>query len=126
MIGIAIAANKIRAMRDDRSSESLRAILKWVWTILRATPNRDQISPNLYRAKLDRPLLQQIKQCRRIAARYDKLAANFLALIKLASIRIWPRANEFEPWLSDPRSIFATQKQQKARKHRFRAFAIYQ
>ncbi|MER9611063.1 IS5/IS1182 family transposase, partial [Mesorhizobium sp. M0312] len=26
--------------------------------------------------------------------RYDKLAANFLAMIQLASIRLWLRANE--------------------------------
>ncbi|MBB5574945.1 transposase [Rhizobium paranaense] len=36
----------------------------------------------------------KIKQCRRVATRYDKLAANHLAFVKLASIRIWPRANE--------------------------------
>jgi hypothetical protein len=36
----------------------------------------------------------KIKQCRRVATRYDKLAANYLAFIKLASIRIWLRANE--------------------------------
>ena len=30
----------------------------------------------------------KIKQCR-IATRYDKLAANYLAFIKLASFRIW-------------------------------------
>jgi transposase len=30
----------------------------------------------------------RIKQCRRIATRYDKLAANYLAFIKLAAIRI--------------------------------------
>jgi transposase len=30
----------------------------------------------------------------RIATRYDKLAANYLAFIKLASIRIWLRADE--------------------------------
>ena len=36
----------------------------------------------------------KIKQCRRVATLYDKLAANYLAFIKLASIRIWPRANE--------------------------------
>jgi hypothetical protein len=36
----------------------------------------------------------KIKQCRRVATRYDKLAANYLALIKLESIRIWLRANE--------------------------------
>jgi hypothetical protein len=31
------------------------------------------------------------------ATRYDKLAANHLAFIKLASIRIWLRANESAP-----------------------------
>jgi transposase len=36
-------------------------------------------------------------QCRRIATRYDKLAANYLAFIKLASIRIWLRAYESTP-----------------------------
>lgn len=33
-------------------------------------------------------------QCRRIATRYDKLAANYLAFIKLVSIRLWLRAYE--------------------------------
>jgi transposase len=39
----------------------------------------------------------KIKQCRRVAARYDKLAANYLAFIGLASIRIWLRAKESAP-----------------------------
>ena len=39
-----------------------------------------------------------IKQCRRIATRYDKLAANYLAFVKLAAIRIWLRAYEFTPY----------------------------
>jgi transposase len=39
----------------------------------------------------------RIKQCRRIATRYDKLAANYLAFIKLASIRLWIRAYESTP-----------------------------
>jgi transposase len=39
----------------------------------------------------------KIKQCRRIATRYDKLAVNYLAFIKLASIRIWLRAYESTP-----------------------------
>jgi transposase len=34
------------------------------------------------------------EQCRRVATRYDKLAASYPAFIKLASIRIWLRANE--------------------------------
>jgi transposase len=41
----------------------------------------------------------KIKQCRRIAALHDKLAANHLAFIQLAfiqlaSIRLWLRVNE--------------------------------
>jgi transposase len=31
---------------------------------------------------------KQTKQCRRIATHYDKLAVNYLAFIKLASLRI--------------------------------------
>jgi transposase len=34
------------------------------------------------------------KQFRRIATRYDKLAENYLAALKLVSIRIWLRGNE--------------------------------
>jgi len=46
-------------------------------------------SPYLYRARnLVEQLFNKIKQCRRIATRYDKLAANYLAFIKLASIRL--------------------------------------
>lgn len=36
----------------------------------------------------------KLKHFRRVATRYDKLAANFLAMIQLASIRLWLRANE--------------------------------
>jgi transposase len=39
----------------------------------------------------------KIKQCRRIATRYDKLAANYLAFVKLAAIRVWLRACESVP-----------------------------
>lgn len=38
-----------------------------------------------------------IKRCRRVATRYDKLAANYLALIQLASIGLWLRAKESTP-----------------------------
>ena len=33
----------------------------------------------------------KIKQYRRIATRYDKLAENFLAALKLVAVRIWIR-----------------------------------
>jgi transposase len=56
---------------------------------------RGQVSPYLYRARnLIERFFNKIKQCRRVATRYDKLAANYLAFVKLASIRIWLRANE--------------------------------
>jgi transposase len=64
------------------------------------TNRKDPIcfSPYLYRARnLIERFFNKIKQCRRVATRYDKLAANYLAFIKLASIRIWLRANESTP-----------------------------
>ena len=36
----------------------------------------------------------KLKHFRRIATRYDKLADNFLAMVKLASMRLWLRAYE--------------------------------
>ena len=36
----------------------------------------------------------KLKQFRRIATRYEKLAANFLAMIKIATVRRWLRAYE--------------------------------
>jgi hypothetical protein len=44
----------------------------------------------------------------RVATRYDKLAANYPAFVKLASIRIWLRANEsttWNFWSSRPRHV---------------------
>jgi len=49
------------------------------------------------RANLIERFFNKIKQCRRVATRYDKLAANDLAFIKHASIRIWLRAYEYAP-----------------------------
>jgi hypothetical protein len=43
-------------------------------------------------------LFNKIKHCRHVARRYDKLAANYLAFVQLASIRLWLRANEFTSW----------------------------
>jgi hypothetical protein len=54
--------------------------------------------PYLYReSNLVERFFNKIKQCRRVATRYDKLATNYLAFVKLASIRIWLRANESTP-----------------------------
>jgi transposase len=55
-------------------------------------------SSHLYRARnLAERFFNKIKQCRRIATRYDRLAANYLAFIKLASIRLWLGTYESAP-----------------------------
>jgi transposase len=36
----------------------------------------------------------KLKHLRRIATRYEKLADNFLAMVQLASMRLWLRAYE--------------------------------
>ena len=49
----------------------------------------------LHRARnLVERFFDKIKHCRRVATRYDKLAANYLAFVQLASIRLWLRVNE--------------------------------
>lgn len=78
------------------------AAFDWrAWANIPPKRNRKEaicFSPYLYRARnLVERFFNKIKQCRRIATRYDKLAANYLAFIKLASIRIWLRAYESTP-----------------------------
>jgi len=59
----------------------------------RRSQDPNYLSPHLYRARnLIERFFNKIEQCRRVATGYRKLAANYLAFIKLASIRIWPRA----------------------------------
>jgi transposase len=58
---------------------------------------KDAISfrPFLYKARsLVERFFNKAKQFRRIATRYDKLAKNYLAAVKLVVIRIWLRSNE--------------------------------
>jgi transposase len=58
----------------------------------------DLLQPvSVSRAQLDRTVLQQDQAVSACRDRYDKLAANYLAFIKIASIRIWLRANESTP-----------------------------
>jgi len=84
-------ADLIRAFAGDRGA----------WANIPPKRNRKDpicFSPCLYRARnLVERFFNRIKQCRRIATRYDKLAANYLAFIKLAAIRIWLRAYESTP-----------------------------
>ena len=88
------------------------------WANIRPKRNRKDpvcFSPYLYRARnLIERFFSKIKQCRRVATRYDKLAANYLAFVKLASIRIWlsprPSTTLADRWFAAifriPESIF--------------------
>ncbi len=81
-------ADRIRALIEDQ----------------RATPNippksnrrwKPCFSKTLYRERnLIERFFSKLKHFRRIATRYDKLAANFLAMVQLASMRLWLRAYE--------------------------------
>ena len=76
-------ADWIRAFATERGA----------WSNVPPRCNRREpicFSPYLYRARnLVERVFNKIKQCRRIATRYDKLAAKCLAFIQLASIRLW-------------------------------------
>ena len=84
-------ADWIRALASEQGA----------WANIPPKRNRKEaicFSPYLYRARnLVERFFNKIKQCRRIATRYDRLAANYLAFIKLASIRIWLRVYESAP-----------------------------
>jgi transposase len=81
-------ANAIREMINGQGA----------WANIPPKSNRKDpicFSPYLYKARnLVERFFNKIKHFRRIATRYDKLAANYMAMIKLASIRIWLRAYE--------------------------------
>jgi transposase len=80
--------NWIRALASEKGA----------WANIPPKRNRKEpicFSAYLYRARnLVERFFNKIKQCRRIATRYDRLAASYLAFIKLASIRIWLRVYE--------------------------------
>jgi len=68
------------------------------WANVKPMPNRKNVPPfsaYLYRQRnsVER-YFNKIKHYRGIATRYDKRADNYLAGVKLASARIWMRANE--------------------------------
>ncbi len=81
-------ANAIREMIEGQGA----------WANIPPKSNRKDpicFSPHLYKARnLVERFFNKIKHFRRIATRYDKLAANYMAMMKLASIRVWLRAYE--------------------------------
>ena len=56
---------------------------------------RSSFSTWLYRERnLIERFFSKLKHFRRVATRYDKLAENFLAMVQLASMRLWLRVYE--------------------------------
>jgi transposase len=82
---------KVRTVIERPPNKMATCRLKNLWRLRHNTAC-------LYRARnLVERFFNKIKQCRRVATRYDKLAANYLAFIQLASIRLWLRVNESTP-----------------------------
>ena len=84
-------------VRVHQHGASITSENRGVWANIPPRCNRNEpicFSPYLYRARnLVERFFNRIKHCRRVATRYDKLAANYLAFVQLASIRLWLRVN---------------------------------
>jgi transposase len=85
-----------RAYDSDALRETLRE--RGAWGNIRLMPNRKSglaFSGWLYRQRnaIER-FFNKLKHFRAVATRYDKRDDNFLASVKLASLRIWLRAYE--------------------------------
>ena len=79
------------ALRQDLATRGAKANVKLM-------PNRVNVPPfnkRLYRKRnLVERFFNKLKHFRAIATRYDKTPENYLAGVKLASLRIWMRFNE--------------------------------
>ena len=85
-----------RAYDSDRLRQSLAG--RGAWANVKPMPNRTNVpafSAYLYRHRNEvERFFNKLKQFRAVATRYDKRDDNYLACVKLASIRIWMRFNE--------------------------------
>jgi transposase len=85
-----------RAYDSDALREAMTA--RGAWANIRPMAHRTK-PPTFcaflyrYRNRVER-FFNKLKHFRAVATRYEKHAANYLALVKLAAIRIWLRHNE--------------------------------
>ncbi|OHT20983.1 Transposase DDE domain protein [Sphingomonas haloaromaticamans] len=81
-------ADRIRALIEDQgATPNIPAKSNRRW--------KPCFSKRLYRERnLIERFFSKLRYFRRVATRYDKLAANFLAMVQLASMRLWLRAYE--------------------------------
>jgi transposase len=89
-----------RAYDSDALRQSLDE--RGAWANIKPMPNLKNaptFSPYLYRYRnLVEWFFNKINHYRAVATRYDKRPENFLAGVKLASLRIWMRFNESMAW----------------------------
>jgi transposase len=82
-----------RAYDSDALRDSLAE--RGAWANVKPMPNRVNIpafSPFLYRYRnLVERFFNKIKHFRAVATRFEKHDANYLAIVKLAAVRIWMR-----------------------------------
>ena len=85
-----------RAYDSNLLRDTLAA--RGAWANIKPMPHRlnpPAFSPLLYRHRnLVERFFNKLKHFRAVVTRYDKLPENYLASVKLASIRIWMRFNE--------------------------------
>ena len=96
----ALGAGSVVLADRGYDADWIRAFVaeRGAWANIPPKGNRKEpicFSPHLYRERnLVERFFNKIKHLRRIATRYDKLAENYLAFIKLACVRVWLRAYE--------------------------------
>ena len=82
----------------DSNALRERLVEQGAWGNIRAMPNRldpPAFSHRLYRRRnVVERFFNKLKYFRAVATRYDKRDDNYLASVKLASLRIWLRFNE--------------------------------
>jgi len=99
MFGTVLAGNILLADRAyDSNALRERLVERGAWGNIRAMPNRLEppaFNHSLYKQRnaVER-FFNKLKHFRAVATRYDKRDDNYLASVKLASLRIWLRFNE--------------------------------
>jgi transposase len=88
-------------LRNVRRDQGVRQVRGAGWANFPPRRNRKDpicFSRHLYRARNRiEGFFNRIKQWQRIATRYDRLAENLLAFVKLTAVRVWLCVDESTP-----------------------------
>lgn len=91
--GYAVLADKAysgHALRNELKRKGIKAVIPRKSNEKRALDGRSQLARDTYRNRnVVERCFGRLKECRRIATRYDKTARNYLAMVKLGCIRLF-------------------------------------